>query len=166
MWKFTPNPVNGRAAGMMIQMLETFHIINSTVKLDVFTKRLDFLAKLAVGLPKNADLNKCTEVALQSYSHKYPSNPISPTARLILNQPDIATSLKFRDEAYTAFYLRSCAKLKDEINTLKTTTAKQRRIEKAKDLAEVVLSGLKSTDRIKYAEYINNELASVSNIVH
>ena len=109
LWKLTPNPANKRAIRMMFQMLETFHLIDSTVKLDVFTRRLDFLGELARSLPKNADKNKCIDAALHSYSQKYPAVHISPTVRLILNQPDIATSLKFRDEAYTAFYLRSCS---------------------------------------------------------
>ncbi|MBD5584886.1 MAG: hypothetical protein HDQ88_07380 [Clostridia bacterium] len=165
LWKITPNPANRVATGKMFQMLETFHLIDSTVKLDVFTKRLDFLGKLARSLPKNADKNKCIDTALHTYSQKYPAVHISPTVRLILNQPDIATSLKFRDEAYTAFYLRSCRKLKDEINTLKTATAKQRRVKQATDLADLVLERLKSTEQPRYAECINNELAAVSNMV-
>ena len=165
LWKLTPNPANRVATGKMFQMLETFHLIDSTVKLDVFTQRLDFLGKLALSLPKNADKNKCIDTALHTYSQKYPAIHISPTVRLILNQPDIVTSLKFRDEAYTAFYLRSCSNLKDEINTLKTATAKQRRVKQAKELADVVLERLKSTAQSKYAECINNELASVTNMV-
>lgn len=164
LWKFTPNPANRVATSKMFQMLETFHLIDSTVKLDVFTHRIDFLGELARSLPKNADKNKCIDTALHTYSQKYPAVHISPTIRLILNQPDIATSLKFRDEAYTAFYLRSCSKLKDEINTLKTATAKQRRVKQAKELAEVVLERLKSSEQSKYAECINNELTAVSNM--
>lgn len=165
LWKITPNPANRVATGKMFQMLETFHIIDTTVKLDVFTQRLDFLRELSSNLPKNADVNKCIDAALRAYSQKYPAINISPTIRLIINQPQIAASLKFRDEAYTAFYLRSCAKLKDEINILKTTAAKQRRIKQAKDLADVVLANLKSTEQYKYAECINNELTSVSNLI-
>ncbi|MBD5301628.1 MAG: hypothetical protein HDS16_01300 [Bacteroides sp.] len=165
LWKLTPNPANRSATGKMFQMLESFHIIDSTVKLDVFIRRLDFLGELARNLPKNADTGKCIEAALHAYSQKYPAVHISPTIRLILSQPNIATSLKFRDEAYIAFYLRSCSKLKDEINTLKTATAKQRRVKQAKELADVVLARLKSTEQSKYAECINNELASVSNMV-
>lgn len=165
LWTFSPNPSDKRAVGMMFQMLETFHIIDSTVKVDVFTQRLEFLRELARNLPEKADKNKCIENALNAYSRKYPAVPISPTIRLILNQPQIASSLKFRDEAYTAFYLRSCAKLKDEINTLKTAAAKQRRIKQAKDLADVVLDNLKSTEQYRYAECINNELTSVADMV-
>lgn len=164
-WKLTPNPANRLATGKMFQMLESFHIIDTTVKLDVFIQRLDFLRELARNLPKNANTSKCIEEALHVYSQKYPAVHISPTIRHILNQPDIAASLKFRDEAYTAFYLRSCAKLKDEINTLKMATAKQRRVKQAEDLANLVLEHLQSTDQLKYAECINNELTSVSNMV-
>lgn len=164
-WKLTPNPTNNKASGVIFQMLESFHIIDSTVKLDVFSQRLDFLGKLACSLPKNIDIKNCVDTTLNSYSKKYPNIPISPTIRLIINQPHIATSLKFRDEAYTAFYLRSCAKLKDEIGTLKTASAKQRRVKQAKDLADVVLGCLKSTNKSQYAECINNELTSVSNMV-
>lgn len=53
-WKFTPNPANKRAAGMMFQMLESFHIIDTTVNLDIFTQRLDLLSQLASTLPANA----------------------------------------------------------------------------------------------------------------
>lgn len=162
LWKFTPNSANKKATGMMFQMLESFHLIDSTVKFDVFTRRLDLLAKLANTLPKNADQKKCIELALQAYRHKYPTVPTSPTIRRILDQPEIATSSKFRDEAYTAFYMRLCAKLKDEINTLKTAAAKQRRIKQANDIAEIILERLASSDRLQYAEYINNEFISLS----
>lgn len=165
LWKITPNPANRVATGKMFQMLETFHLIDSTVKLDVFTRRLDFLGELARSLPKNADKNTCIDTALHTYSQKYPIVHISPTVRLILNQPDIATSLKFRDEAYTAFYLRSCSNLKHEISTLKTEPAKQRRVKQAKELADVILERLMSSEQSKYAECINNEFASVTNMV-
>lgn len=164
-WKFAPNPENKRAAGMMLQMLESFHIIDSTIKLDVFSQRLDFLGQLASTLPPKADKDKCIKMALKSYGGKYPGNSVSPTIRIILNQPQIATSYKFRDEAATAFFLRACNKLKAEIKTLKTATAKQRRVAQAVELADVVVNRLISDERQKYTDCIHDELTSVSDLV-
>lgn len=148
---------------MMFQMLESFDIVDSTTKLDTFTQRLDFLGKLASTLPANAN-QKCIDTAIQTYSHKYSGRSISPTIRLILSQPQIATSPKFRDEAATAFYLRTCNQLKAEIKTLKTTNARQRRVIKASELADIIVDRLTSNERQKYVDCIRNELASVSDI--
>ena len=84
LWKCSYNSADRLAIEKMFQMLETFHLIDSTVKLDVFTQRLDFLDELARSLPKNANKNKCIDAALHSYSQKYPAVHISPTVRLIL----------------------------------------------------------------------------------
>lgn len=161
LWKLTPNPVDKRAVGMMFQMLESFYIIDTTTNLEIFSQRLDLLGKLASTLPANAN-NKCIDSAIQTYSHKYSGRSISPTIRLTLNQPQIATSPKFRDEAATAFYLRTCNQLKTEIKTLKTTTARQRRVIKASELADIIVDRLKSNERQKYIDCIRDELASVS----
>lgn len=136
----------------MFQMLESFQIIDSTVKLEVFTQRLDFLRQLASSLPTKADNNQCIDIALQTYTHKYFDKPVSPTIRLILKQPQIASSSKFRDEALTAFYMRYCYKLKNEIEKLKTSAAKQRRITQAAELADIVRERLCSPDRQKYID--------------
>lgn len=148
---------------MIFQMLESFNIIDNTEKIDVFTQRLEFLGKLATSLPQNADKNKCIEVALQSYAHKYPDKPVSPTIRLILHQTQIATSPKFRDEATTAFYLRVCTRLKSEIRALKTPAAKQRRAQQAHELANIVIERLTSLEKQNYIDCINRELNDVSN---
>lgn len=149
---------------MMFQMLESFDIVNSTSKLDIFTQRLDFLGELANTLPVNTNNNKCINTAVQIYTHKYPNRSISPTIKLILNQPQIATSPKFRDEAATAFYLRTCNQLKAEIRTLETTNAKQRRVIKAFELADIIVDRLTSNERQKYVDCIRDELTSVSDI--
>lgn len=164
-WKLTPNPANKRATGMMFQMLESFYLIDTTVKLDIFIKRLDFLGELASALPAKADKDKCIDTALQVYAHKYYDKPISPTIKLILKQPQIAASLKFRDEASTAFFLRSCDKLKAEIKNLKTASARQRRVTQATDLASIITERLVSAERQKYIDCINNEITSVSDMV-
>lgn len=163
-WKLTPNPANKRATGMMLQMLESFYLIDTTIKLDIFAKRLDFLGKLASTLPTNADKSKCINTALQVYAQKYYDRPISPTIKLILNQPQIATSPKFRDEAATAFYLRTCNQLKAEIKILKTTNARQRRVINASELADIIVDRLTSDERQKYIDCIRDELTSVSDI--
>ena len=160
-WKFTPNPANKRAAGMMFQMLESFHIIDTTVNLDIFTQRLDLLSQLASTLPANAGKSKSADMALRAYSDKY-NRPISPTSRQILNQPQIATSTKFRDEAATAFFLRSCNKLETEIKTLKTSNARQRRVTQAHELADIIVDRLYSDEQQKYIDCIHGELARLS----
>lgn len=163
-WKLTPNPANKKAVGMMFQMLESFYIIDSTTKIDIFTQRLDFLGKLASTLPTNADKNKCIDTAIQAYARKYYDKPISPTIKLILNQPQIASSLKFRDEAATAFYLRACDKLKAEIKTLKTANARQRRVTQASDLSSIIIDRLSSSERQKYIDCIREELVHVTDM--
>lgn len=162
--KSNQNTTTKITIGRMFQMLESFNIIDSTTKLDIFTQRLDFLGKLASSLPANANHNRCIDTAIQAYSHKYPSKPISPTIRLILNQPQIAISPKFRDEAATAFYLRTCNQLKAEIKTLKTTSARQRRVIKASELADIIVDRLTSNERQKYVDCILAELTSISDI--
>lgn len=164
-WKFAPNPENKRAAGMMLQMLESFHIIDSTIKLDVFSQRLDFLGQLASTLPPKADKDKCIKMALKSYGGKYPGNSVSPTIRIILNQPQIATSYKFRDEAATAFFLRACDKLKTDIRNLKTEAARQRRVLQASELADNIEDRLMSEELQKYIDCIHDELAKVVALV-
>ena len=149
---------------MMFQMLESFYLIDTTVKIDVFTKRLDFLGRLASTLPANADKGKCIDSALQVYAHKYYDRPISPTIRQILTQPQIATSQKFRDEAATAFFLRTCNKLKTEIQALKTANAKQRRVIQAKELADTIIDRLTSDNRQKYIDCIRDEFSQLSDL--
>lgn len=163
-YKLTPNPADKQAVGKMVQMLESFYIIDNTVKFDVFTRRLGFIGQLANGIPKNANQKKCAEVALQTYARKYPNVSTSPTLRLILDQPQIANSAKFRDEAATAFYLRTCSQLKIEIATLKTRAAKLRRVEQSHMLANYIIDGLASVDRQKYIDCIHNECTVVSEI--
>lgn len=164
-WKFAPNPENKRAAGIMVQMLESFQIINSTVKLDVFTQRLDFLGRLASTLPPKADKDKCIKMALKSYAGKYVGMPVSPTIRMILTQPQIATSYKFRDEAATAYFLRVCDKLKTDIRNLKTEAARHRRVLQASELADTIEDRLMSEDLQKYIDCIHDELAKVVALV-
>lgn len=103
-------------------------------------------------------------MALQAYAHKYSGIPISPTIRQIFNQPQIATSTKFRDEAATAFFLRTCNKLGSEIKGLKTSNAKQRRIIQANELAEIIINRLASDERQKYIDCIHNELSNLSEL--
>lgn len=150
---------------MMFKMLESFQIIDSTVKLDIFTQRLDFLGQLASTLPAKADKSKCIEMALKTYANKYYDKPISPTIRLILNQPQIATSYKFRDEAATAFFLRACDKLKTDIRNLKTEAARQRRVLQASELADNIEDRLMSEELQKYIDCIHDELAKVVALV-
>ena len=162
LWKLTPNPTNKRAIGMMFQMLESFHIIDSTVKFNIFEQRLDFIGKLANTLPTNVDKNKCIATALQLYSQKYSDKPISPTIRTILNNPQIASSPKFRDEATTAFYLRYCYRLNLEIEQLKTTAAKRRRIQQAAELSEIIKERLCSAEKAKYVNAINESYENLT----
>ena len=162
--KLKPKPTNKMAVSIILQILESFDIIDSTTKLDTFTQRLDFLGELANTLPATANYNKCTDAAIQAYTHKYSSRPVSPTIKLILNQPQIAVSPKFRDEAATAFFLRSCSNLENEIRTLKTVNARQRRVIQAEKLAETIIDRLKSNDRQKYIDCIRDELSRLSNL--
>lgn len=148
--------------GSMFQMLESFKIIDSTVKLDIFTQRLDFLRKLAISLPQNEDLKHFADISLNAYTRKYPKVSITPTFRLIIQQPQVACSSKFRDEAATAFYMRVCGKLKEDISTLKTKAAKQRRIKQAEELAETIIDTLCSTEKARYVEAIRETCAGVS----
>lgn len=148
----------------MFQMLESFNVIDSTVKLDIFTQRLNFLGELASSLPVKAEKDKCIKMALTAYANKYPGRLISPTIRMILKGPQIATSPKFRDEAATAFFLRSCDKLKTEIKNLKTATAKLRRVEQAKELSYIIEDRLVSDDIQKYIDRIHEELVIVANL--
>lgn len=150
---------------MMFQMLESFDIIDNTTKLNVFIQRLDFIGKLANTLPANTDRNKCMDIALQTYAHKYTDRPVSPTIRLILSQPQIAVSPKFKDEAATAFFLRTCNKLETEIKTLKTSNAKQRRVMQAQELADIIVDRLYSDERQKYIDCIHNELSHMADLI-
>ena len=106
-------------------------------------------------------LFRSADMALRAYSDKY-NRPISPTIRQILNQPQIATSTKFRDEAATAFFLRSCNKLETEIKTLKTSNARQRRVTQAHELADIIVDRLYSDEQQKYIDCIHSELARLS----
>lgn len=149
---------------MMFQMLESFHIIDTTVKFNIFEQRLDFIGKLANTLPTNVDKNKCIDTALQLYSQKHSDKPISPTIRTILNNPQIASSPKFRDEATTAFYLRSCSRLKLDIEQLKTAAAKGRRIQQAAELSEIIKKRLCSVEKDKYINTINESYENLTSV--
>lgn len=150
--------------GRMFQMLESFKIIDSTVKLDIFTQRLDFLYQLAKEIPQSDNLKHFADITLRNYTRKYPKVFITPTYRQIIEQPQIVCSDKFRDEAATAFYLRTCENLKENISTLKTTAAKQRRIKQAGEWAEIITGMLRSYDKPRYAETIREMCTSVSAI--
>lgn len=150
---------------MMFQMLESFQIIDSTIKLDVFIQRLDFLGKLANNLPKNADKETCIRITLHAYANKYPLIEISQTIRLILDEPQIALSAKFKDEATTAFFLRTCNMLKNEMRGLKTVVAKERRFIQASQLADVITERLSSCEKQRYITCIYDELTLMSEMV-
>lgn len=147
--------------GRMFQMLESFKIIDSTVKLDIFTQRLNLLRDLAKDMPKNENLKQYAGVALKTYARKYPQVFITETYRQILEQPQLACSDKFRDEAATAFYIRTCNRLKEDIATLKTTAAKQRRVNQAEEWAELVTEMLRSYNKQQYADTIRETCANV-----
>lgn len=148
--------------GRMFQMLESFKIIDSTIKLDTFTQRLNLLRDLAKDIPQNENIQHFSDLALKTYARKYPKEFITQTYRQILVQPQIACSDKFRDEAATAFYIRHCEKLKEDISTLKTTAAKQRRIKQAEELSEKIIDMLSSYDKQRYTETISETYTSVS----
>ena len=59
---------------------------------------------------------------------------------------------------------RSCSNLENEIRTLKTVNARQRRVIQAEKLAETIIDRLKSTDRQKYIDCIRDELSRLSNL--
>lgn len=147
--------------GRMFQMLESFKIIDTTVKLDVFTQRLNFLYKLAKEMPQSNNLKLFADITLKNYASKYPKVFITPTYRQIVEQPQIVCSDKFRDEAATAFYMRTCENLKETILTLKTSAAKQRRIKQAEEWAEIITDMLCSYDKQRYAETIREACAKV-----
>ncbi|WP_305156683.1 hypothetical protein [uncultured Muribaculum sp.] len=147
--------------GRMFQMLESFKIIDNTIKLDIFTQRLDFLCKLAKEIPPSDNLKHFADITLRNYTRKYPKIFITPTYRQIIERPQIVCSDKFRDEAATAFYMRACENLKENISTLKTTAAKQRRIKQAEEWAEMITDMLRSYDKPRYTETIRETCTSV-----
>lgn len=157
------NDQTGRlVTGRMFQMLESFKIVDSTVKLEIFTQRLEMLCNLAQSLPTNTNLTQLAESTLKTYARKYPNVYITPTYRLILQQPQTVCSSKFLDEAATAFYMRFCSKLKEGMSVLKTQVAKQRRITQAKECAEKVIIMLTSHDKQKYIDAINGACSDLS----
>lgn len=143
-------------------MLESFKITDSTVKYEIFTQRLEMLCNLAQSLPTNVNLDQFAEATLKTYAKKYPNVFITPTYKLILQQPQTVCSSKFMDEAATAFYLRFCSKLKEGISTLKTQAAKQRRITQAKECAEKVIIMLTSQNKQKYIDEIHKACSELS----
>ena len=148
--------------GRMFQMLESFEIINNTVNPKIFTQRLNLLGEIARSLPEYKQSSACAKPALQIYTNKYPNVNVTSTHRLIIEQPSVAYSPKFRDEATTAFYIRTCHNLKIEISTLKSIAAKQRRIIKASELAELIIPMLTSPDKQRYIDVIHSTCAEVS----
>lgn len=151
-----------RTIGIMFQMLESFNIIDNTVKYEVFSQRLDFLGTLAHNIPNKTNNLECAKIALQKYSKKYSNVTCTFTYNQILGNPSITYSDKFRDEAATAFYMRSCDKLKTEIESLKTKAAKQRRIKQAEELSDMIKERLCSSDKQKYINAINESFEKLT----
>ena len=148
--------------GRLYQMLESFAIIDNTVNFKTLYERIKFISELAQNLPKNVDLKICASFAMSEYKKNYPKQMISPTYYLLMKQPYIAYHDVFQDEAYTAFYLRSCEKFKEEIHTLKTSAAKQRRMTNALELSEKIINKLISMNKQKYIDCINQACADVA----
>lgn len=147
--------------GVIIQALETVHLLDTTVKCDVFRSRFAFLEKIAPTLIERCHLSsypKWLKIACDEYKKRYYDRNITEHQKQILANPEQIITTEFKGQQYVAWYIYYCNAKEKEIAALKTEPAKQRRRDEALETAKYLLGDLMQREYYSYHSQITKEL--------
>ena len=148
-------------SGVIIQALETIHLLDTTVKCDVFRSRFAFLEKIAptiIGRCHLSSYPKLSKIASDEYKKRYYDRNITEHQKQILANPEQIITAEFKGQQYVTWYIHYCDAKEKEIAALKTESAKQRRRDEALETAKFLLSDLMQRDYYPYHSQITKEL--------
>lgn len=146
--------------GKTFQLLETISILEKTTKYEIWKSRYSFALKLGKELSNISQHDK--ESAKKIYFEKYSQQELSFRQHAILEQPDALSNPYLMAEMETEFFIHFCDEIREEIASLKTDAAKQRRIYKTLELAKQVMEGdLNDKKFQKYHKVIIEQLQSI-----
>ena len=133
--------------GKLIQLLETTYILHNTTKFETFKSRTVFLSKLLPELlpPTDKDYIEFANQAKQEYMGRYPDRHLSHRQIEIIGNPKYITKESLMI-CYVDFFRRYCINLESQILKLKSSTAKQKRINQVSDTAKVIIAVLLAND--------------------
>lgn len=152
--------------GRMFQLLESVYLLEHTVKYDILITRYDFLQTISIQLSSfrnDPNYMQCAQMALKEYKSKYYDHIISQLQNDLLNNPAIIQENNFLPQQQVAFFMRYCDRMENEMQSLKTKAAKERRIEKINDTADFINSTLNTTESESYRQDISDCLKQVRN---
>lgn len=155
--------------GRMFQLLESVYLLEHTVKYDILITRYDFLQTLSVQLASfrnNSDYISCAQKALNEYKSKYYDHFVSQLQNDTLNNPTIIQENKFLPQQQVAFFMRYCDGIENEILSLKTKAAKERRIEKINYTADFIVSTLNTPETESYHKEILDCMKQIRTDLH
>lgn len=155
-------------AGKIYQALETIKILQSTNKYDTFTSRLSFLCDLSEDISKYKNSNQYEEyvnMAIKRYKQAHKTDIITRRQKDFIRDPDIIHNHDFTAKLKARFFIDFCEAMQDEINKLKTETAKQRRKDYVRDVALSIIQELKANNHIALAIDIADDAAQLGVII-
>lgn len=156
--KTSSNMQNKEVTGKLLQLLETSHILCTTVNLEVLESRISFAFQLLKKIGSNKHLDECSKKAITSYLSVYPGNQVPAIYYQLINDPDKINRDVFSNECRIAFFIRYCEKMIAEANELKTSKAKERRIIKSQEMMELVVSNLRGYDVSPYVSVMSEKI--------
>ena len=147
------------------QMLETAYIFEHTKRIDTLSARYVFGRQLATHLAKACNdrkYKKQIEEGVQKYYSLYYDRVISDFQSSFVLCPNKVFDTDLYAKIVVASFSRICQDVVDQINNLKTNSAKHRRIEKLANTSILYKEELSKYDRIEYHQFIDRLLCSIS----
>ena len=139
------------------QSLETIHVMETTINIDVLVGRMDLLSHLKTSLAeidKTYLYNSAVNDGIEFYKNMYYNRDVTKV------QLDFITSpATFNDEPFIACniyrcFSQYCQKMKNEMETLKTNSAKEKRRDKIIDVSHTCINELSHIGKLE--NYIHN----------
>ncbi|MCE2616080.1 hypothetical protein [Phocaeicola oris] len=142
--------------GKLLQLLETAYILHNTTKFETFKSRINFLSKLLPELlpPTDKDYIEFANQAEQEYKSRYPDRHLSQRQIEVIGNPKCITQESLMI-CYVDFFKRYCLDLENQILKLKTSTAKQKRINQVANTAKIIIAALSVNNGGKFANSVS-----------
>ena len=147
------------------QMLETAYIFEHTKRIDTLSARYVFGRQLAVHLSKsvnNKNYKSQIEEGVQKYYSLYYDRIISDFQSSFVLYPNKVFDTDLYAKIVVASFSRICQDVVEQINNLKTNSAKHRRIEKLANTSILYKEELSKYDRTEYHQFIDRLLCNIS----
>lgn len=149
---FTPTQIK--------QILETIDIIENTEHLDILTSRIEFLSDLLrryLYARGRINHNDVIQKGVELYKHLYYNRVITDTQIKILKDPTCIGNEYYSNNVIRCF-MKYSNTMQEQIDSLKTEKAKERRKEKISNTARLSIQELIKYHQSDKIELINNRL--------